>query len=186
MIYTWDGLDSECETQQWKYAAKLVAAIRARKSDVSVGVAGYPETHRLASSLQIDLKHLESKIAAGADFIITNACFSVEHLLHYIKLCRQHNIIVPIVPGIYVPSSYVELVKMSELCKFTVPSDQLAIFHRHQSDNDAFQAFAIDNAATFISEIFAKDSENVFGIHFFTMNKYENICQVVDKIEKLQ
>lgn len=179
-------IDSGCEEQQWKYAAQLVAAIRSRKPSVTIGVAGYPESYRLASDMLSDLRNLKSKIDAGADFIITNVCFSLDHLLEYIRLCRQHNILVPIIPGIYVPSSYGELIKMSELSKFRIPNEHLAVYHRYHSDNDAFQAFAIDNAVSLISQIFQNNSENVYGIHFFTMNKYENICKVVGKIKEFQ
>lgn len=170
--------------QQWKYAIDLVKAVRTSRASTTIGVAGYPETHQLAGDMKDDLKNLKAKIDAGVDFIITNACFSVDYLSQYIELCRQHKITIPIIPGIYVPTSYDSLIKMSELCKFTIPNEQMEMFYCYRNNSNAFHTFAIDNAVNFIEQIFENQLEQVCGVHFFTLNKYELIYEVVQKLRQ--
>lgn len=159
-------------------------AVRAKKANATIGVAGYPETHQLTSNMMDDLKFLKAKLDAGAEFIITNACFSMEHLTRYVDLCRQQNITVPIIVGIYVPTSYDSLIKMSDICKFTIPNDQMEKFRNYQDTSHAFNEFAVENAVNFIKQIFESHLDRVYGIQFFTMNKYELIYQVVEKLRQ--
>src|SRR5581483_4210809 len=52
----------------FSHAADLVGFIRERFS-FGVGVAGYPEKHPEAPSLEADIKRLREKIARGADVV---------------------------------------------------------------------------------------------------------------------
>lgn len=154
--------------------------IRSIRPNITVGVAGYPETYRLASNLDYDLKYLKMKIDAGADFIITNICFSYNHLIEFIQICRQQGVSIPILVGVYIPSSYSDLIKMSDKCKFSIPDSLLTTFRQHLYNNYAFQTFAIDNAVSFIRRLY---KDNIYGIHYFTLNKYKIIHKVLDKLK---
>lgn len=154
--------------------------IRSLRPNITIGVAGYPETHRLASNITYDLKYLKMKIDAGADFMITNICFSYARLIEFIEICRRQGITVPILAGVYIPSSYSDLIKMSEKCKFSIPDKLLTIFCQHRDNDCAFEAFAIDNAVNFIRRLF---DANIYGIHYFTLNKYNIIQKVQAKLK---
>lgn len=123
------------------------------------------------------------KIDAGSDFIITNICFSYNHLIDFIKICQQQGVSVPILAGVYIPSSYSDLIKMSRKCKFSIPDSLLRILRQHRDNDCAFQAIAIDNAVSLIKRLF---EANIYGIHYFTLNKYKLIHKVLAKLKMLK
>lgn len=185
IIYSFLYYYSDLETaeQPWKYAIDLVKAIRKRKCDATIGVAGYPEVHRTAIDANEDLKNLKAKVDAGANFIITNTSFNINQLAEFIKSCRSIGITVPIIPGIYVPTSFAEMNQMCNICNVIIPPKQMEIFQRYQQNNEFFAEFAIENATKFIRQIFEFDFERIPGVHFFTLNKYEHIVRVVQKCD---
>lgn len=152
-------------------------------SDATIGVAGYPEVHQQAKCLADDLNRLKEKVDAGAKFIITNTCFSFKHLVELIRSCRAIGITVPIIPGIYVPTSYESLDKMCNICKVYVPAEQMEIFERYKNDSQRFLTYAIANAVNLLTQLFAFDEYTIYGVHFFTLNKYEHIVEVVEKCD---
>lgn len=64
-------------------------------------LAGYPKGHPEAESFEADLKHLKEKVAAGADFIITQLFFEADTFFHFVKACSEIGITCPILPGIF-------------------------------------------------------------------------------------
>lgn len=171
-------------SQTWTYAIDLIKAIRETRADVTIGVAGYVEVHHLAENRAEDLRRLKEKVDAGANFIITNVCFSFEQLVEFILSVRDIGITVPIIPGIFVPTTYKGLQKMRTICQFNVPSDQLKIFEQFKEDDERFRAHAIENAVHLLTQLFTFDEYPIYGVQFFTLNRYDHIVAVVEKCER--
>ena len=65
-----------------------------------IGVAGYPEKHLEAPSMQYDLKMLKQKVELGADYVVTQMFLDNQKYFEFVKLAREAGIDVPIIPGI--------------------------------------------------------------------------------------
>lgn len=166
-----------------EYASDLVRSLRTANPDLSIGVAGYPEVHSEAASRLEDLAYLKVKVDAGADFIITQICFSFKALAKFLKVCRSLGINCPIIPGIFVPTTYTSLIKMCEICKVSIPEDQLALYQAVEEDVERFAEVASTKTCQLLDQIFNWDYEKIYGVHFFTLNKYEHVEAIVKKYD---
>lgn len=65
-----------------------------------IGVAGYPEKHLEAPSLESDVHFLKQKIKNGADYVITQMFYDNSRFFAFVDKCRSEGITVPIIPGL--------------------------------------------------------------------------------------
>jgi len=85
----------------FNYAVDLVKFIREKYGDYfCICVAGYPEKHLEAKSLEDDIRYLKEKVDAGADFIITQFFYDNELFYKWVDDCRAVGIKCQIIPGI--------------------------------------------------------------------------------------
>jgi methylenetetrahydrofolate reductase (NADPH) len=77
----------------------------------SFGVAGYPEKHEEATSLEADILRLREKVDAGGEYIITQMFFDNSRFFEFVQKCREAGITVPIVPGLK-PINYLSQVNV--------------------------------------------------------------------------
>ena len=129
-----------------KYANELVTLIREHHPEMGIGVAGYPEKHVQAPSLDVDLANLKRKVDAGADAVFTqlfydNACF-----LSFRDRCAKVGIGVPVVPGIMPITEYARIQKITAMCGAGFPSTLAERLEAVKDDRSAQFEIGVEHA----------------------------------------
>jgi methylenetetrahydrofolate reductase (NADPH) len=150
------------------HASDLVELLKARHPDFCLGVAGYPEKHPEAPSLEVDLTRLRRKVDAGADFITTQLFFDNAVYYRFVERCRAAGIGVPIVPGIMPVLSLKQIRRFTELCGATLPRPLTARLEAAAEDADVVEIMGLDWALNQIRGLLANGAP---GYHLYIMNR---------------
>ena len=150
------------------HADELVKFIRDEGFPFSVGAACYPEGHPESDGLDADLRHLEHKVAAGVDFLITQLFFDNEEYLAFVRRARGAGIGVPIVPGLMPVTNVAQIERFTMVCGARIPQE---LYRRLSIVRD-------DPAAVVATGVYwtTKQAEQLLrsgvpGLHFYTLNR---------------
>jgi methylenetetrahydrofolate reductase (NADPH) len=152
----------------FRHAAELVTLLKRRHPDFCLGVAGYPEKHPEAPSLEADLTHLKRKVDAGADFITTQLFFDNAVYYRFVERCRAEGITVPIVPGIMPVLSLKQIQRFTQLCGSTLPAQLTARLEVAADNADVVEMVGIDWALHQIRGLLANGAP---GYHLYILNR---------------
>ncbi len=165
----------------FRYASELVAFIRERY-DFCIGVAGYPEGHKEAPSLEKDIENLKKKVDAGADFIITQLFFDNRFFFDFLERAEGVGIDVPIIPGIMPIINLNQIKRFTEMCGASIPEPLLSRLEEVQDDPSAVEAYGIEYATRQCEELL---EARVPGIHFYTLNRSQATWKVVSNLKSM-
>jgi methylenetetrahydrofolate reductase (NADPH) len=152
----------------FSYACDLVAYIKSKTDKFCLGVAGYPEGHPEAHSMEKDINNLARKIQAGASFVITQMFFKNDFFYIYLDKIREKGITVPVSAGIMPVFKAKLLSKMIKLSHATVPSELISIVEKYRDKDEEMEKAGIEFAVKQIEDLI---KHKVDGIHLFTMNR---------------
>lgn len=168
------------ELQKYKHASDLIQEIRKKKGDdVTIFTSGYPKIFKNSDEKHEYFLLLKRKIDHGADAIITQIVYNAEIFIDFVRNCREFQIIVPILPGIFVPSTFDTMKRMAELTKTPIPSSILQDYEVFKDDEQLFKEFAIQSTVKLMKDILNTDQQQSIGFHFFTMNNFDEISKVL-------
>ncbi|MDH3684931.1 MAG: methylenetetrahydrofolate reductase [NAD(P)H] [Myxococcales bacterium] len=150
------------------HADELIAFLKER-FDFCIGGACYPEKHPEAPTPEADLERLVGKVAAGAEFLITQLFFDGADYWSFVERARSAGIEIPIVPGIMPVVSHANLQRMATLSPGTkIPEDLEASLAEAGDDPqlalDAGVAWATQQCRGLLDR-------GAPGIHFYTLNR---------------
>jgi len=151
-----------------RYASELVALLKARHADFCLGVAGYPEKHPEAVSLDTDLDNLKRKVDAGAAFVTTQLFFDNAHYYRYVEKVRARGVHVPIVPGLMPVLSLKQIQRFTSMCGATLPDKLIKRLEAAGDTPEIVETLGIDWALTQIRDLLAN---GVPGYHLYIMNR---------------
>jgi len=162
-----------------RYAGELVKFIKENFPQFCLGVAGYPEKHPEATSLDYDLDNLQQKVAQGADFITTQLFFDNQHYFDFVEACRSRSIEVPIVPGVLIALSHEQVKKFCSFCDSSIPTELESQLAAVQDDAEAAQQVGIDWAYRQISELLERGAP---GFHLYILNRADSAIDLVKRL----
>ncbi len=164
----------------FEYSSQLVKFIR-EQGGFSVGVAGFPEGHiACKAGKHADWQHLKEKVAAGADFVITQLFFdNADYFEFRDYITNKLGVNVPVVPGIVAIISATQITKFTQMCGAKIPPALRAKLDALGTDEEAAQKFGIEYATQQCEELLRA---GVPGLHFYTLNKAHSTVQVAKNL----
>lgn len=148
------------------------------KTDFCIGVAGYPEKHMEAPSMDSDIHFLKQKIKNGADYIITQMFFDNQKFFDFVAKCRAAGITVPIIPGLKPIATKKQLNLIPHRFKVDLPDDLIMEVVKAK-DNDAVKQIGIEWC---IDQSKGLVKAGIPVLHYYSMGKAENVKAIAKEI----
>lgn len=143
-----------------------------------IGVAGYPEKHMEAPSLDSDIQFLKQKIAKGANYIVTQMFFDNQKYFNFVEKCRNEGITVPIIPGLKPIATKSQLNLIPHRFKVDLPDDLIKEVIQAK-DNEAVNQIGVEWCTHQSKELIMA---GVPVLHYYSMGKSNNIVKIAENI----
>ena len=180
------------EADGFSHSSELVAMIRhlndgqyldptvknGLSTDFCVGVAAYPEKHFEAANLDVDIQHLKQKVEAGADYIVTQMFFDNQQYFRFVDCLREAGITVPVIPGLKPISSQRQIDLLPRSFHIDIPQALVNEINKAKTADAVYQV-GIEWAIEQSRDLLAHGAP---AIHYYTMAKPDNVCQIVEKV----
>ena len=174
-----EGSDTFEQTEGgFQYANELVDLLHAEFNQFGVFVAGYPEKHREAASMDVDLDNLKRKVDAGADAVITQLFYCNDDFFRFRDACNARGINVPIVPGLLPVTDLKQIQRISSLCGAKLPKDFVDALG---STDNQFEV-GIDQA---VAQIEALKTGGIDGLHLYVLNKSKATVEIMRRLDSI-
>jgi len=148
------------------------------ETDFCVGVSGYPEKHMEAPSLDSDIHFLKKKIAAGAEYIVTQMFFDNSKFFKFVEKCRKEGIDLPIIPGLKPISTKKQLNMLPHRFSVDLP-EALIIDVVKCKDNKSVRQVGIEWCIQQSKEL---QAAGIPVLHYYSMGKSDNIKAVAEQV----
>jgi len=142
------------------------------------GVAGYPEKHMEAPSIESDIHFLKKKIKAGANYIITQMFFDNKKFFSFEKKCREEGIKVPIIPGLKPISTLKQLNTIPHRFHVDLPEPLIKEIIKCKT-KDSIRQIGVEWCIEQSKEL---KEFNVPFLHYYSMGKSDNIKMIARAI----
>lgn len=147
-------------------------------TDFCIGVAGYPEKHMEAPSLDSDLHFLKKKVEAGASYVVTQMFFDNQKYFSFVDKCRQAGIEVPIIPGLKPMATAKQLNLIPHRFHVDLPEPLIKEVIKNRDNKQVRQVgieWCVDQSKELID----------FGVpflHYYSMGKSDNIHSIAKEV----
>ncbi|SDL29877.1 5,10-methylenetetrahydrofolate reductase (NAD(P)) [Salinimicrobium catena] len=147
-------------------------------TDFCIGVAGYPEKHMEAPSLERDIQNLKAKQEAGAEYIVTQMFFDNERFFQFEQKCRENGITIPIIPGLKPISIKRHLSLIPHRFHVDLPDELIREVEKCGSNKEV-QEVGIEWCVQQSKELVAA---GVPVLHYYSMGKSKNIKRIAAQV----
>ena len=148
------------------------------KTNFCIGVAGYPEKHFEAPNLETDLIYLKSKVDAGAEYVTTQMFFDNQKYFDYVKICREMDIHVPVIPGLKPITNIKQLSMLPKVFHVDLPTELSSAILKCRNDGE------VERVGTewLIHQSRELKKAGVPVLHYYTLGKPKLIEEVVKAV----
>lgn len=168
----------QLEQQEYHYAFQLINDVRQR-ADFGILAAAHPEGHPECRRLHEDLANLKRKVDCGVDLLVTQLFFDNRIFCDFVDRAITKGIDCPIVPGIMPVLNVKQIKRMVYLCGASIPPKMLSLLDRYEDNPADMEKAGIEYASEQVRDLL---EDHVEGVHLYTMNKPEQITQIVDNV----
>lgn len=169
-------LDREWDWQAgtFKHASDLVEFVKKEFPDMGVAVAAYPAPHPESPTFAEDREFTARKLAAGADFAVSQLFFDVREYIELQRSLEERGITVPVIPGIMTIQSLDSIKRVLSLCGANIPGKLYLELEEANAKGgpEAVREAGIAFATRQIRQLLDAGAP---GIHLYTLNK-SGIC----------
>lgn len=144
--------------------------------EMCVGVGGYPEKHFEAPNLKSDVQRLKEKVAAGAEYIVSQMFFDNAAYFAFERRCREAGIDVPIIPGLKLLARARQLSTLPRHFHVNIPeelADEVAENPRHTAEIG--KRWARQQVGELLEH-------GVPCVHFYVMNDAASVVELVREL----
>ncbi len=174
--YAQDLVEQIIDLNQGKYLDEDL--LNSAKTNFCIGVAGYPEKHMEAPSMDSDIRRLKEKVDAGADYVVTQMFFDNKRYFAFVEKAREAGIDVPIIPGIKPAAVKRHLQLLPQVFKLDMP-DELVRAIEGCKNNAAVREVGVEFAIQQSKELM---EYGVPVLHYYSMGKSDNIKKIASEI----
>lgn len=174
--YATDLVKQIKDLNKGKYLHEVIET--SNSSDFCIGVAGYPEKHIEAPSMNYDIKWLKQKVDAGADYIVTQMFFDNQKYFEFVDKARAAGINVPIIPGIKPIATKRHLQLLPQVFKIDLPEDLIDAVSDCKNNEEVRQV-GVEWTITQSRELL---EAKVPVLHYYSMGKSDNIKNIASSI----
>ena len=172
-------IPQECENKigEFSHANDLIKYIK-EYGDFSIGGAFYPEGHQETNDL-LDLFNLKTKVDSGTDFLISQIFFENEKFYEFKEKLGKLNIKTPLIAGVMPITNGKQIRRITSMCGCSIPEKLKKILDRYEDNPIAMKEAGIAYAMEQIIELI---SDDIAGIHIYTMNRVEASKKIMENI----
>ncbi|TVZ27253.1 5,10-methylenetetrahydrofolate reductase (NAD(P)) [Gillisia sp. Hel_I_86] len=147
-------------------------------TDFCVGVAGYPEKHMEAPSLDNDIERLKTKVAAGAEYVVTQMFYDNSKFFEFVAKCRKSGITVPIIPGLKPLATKRQLTNIPHRFHVDLPEELIKAVNNCKTDLEVREV-GVEWCTAQSKELI---SSGVDVLHYYSMGKSTNIHKIASSV----
>jgi methylenetetrahydrofolate reductase (NADPH) len=178
----WEGTRGD-----FNHADQLIAFIKKEFPGLCIACSGYPEKHLLAPSFDADIACLRGKQDAGAEFIMLQLCHDVAAYEAFVHRVRRAGVTLPIIAGVIPVLARDPIITMTLSNGCSIPAELAAIIGAYSARPTDDEAARKRIAADFkkagkeytIRQIHRFIAAGVDGLHIFTLNKSDDVSEIV-------
>jgi len=167
--------------KDFKYASDLIEFIK-KYGDFDIAGACYPEGHIETENIVNDVLNLKKKVDAGAEHLISQLFFDNDYFYSFLERTQIAGIDVPIEAGIMPVTNKKQIERMVSMCGASLPPKFSKMIQKYEHSPEALRdagiAYAIDQIVDLVSN-------NVAGIHLYTMNNAYVARRISEAVESI-